>query len=825
MSDAELLELFAERRDELAFAELVRRHGPMVLGICRRTLHNAADAEDAFQATFLALASKAQSIRKPHLLGHWLFGVASRIARAARRQSSRRQLAEKQVMPKQTEAASAADAAADAELVGMLDNEISRLSEKLRQVVVLCYLQGKTKREAAEQLGWPEGTVATRLSQARDILRRRLSAKGIAISSAALSSALSSALAPAAVPPMLVSSTAKAATLFAAGKLTVAGAASAKAAGLAKAFSNAMLAIKIKIAALVIVGCSLMLATAAALSQSKPQPAQAAAPVPQNDPSPKRTEADIATSRTLGVVNAIGIYQQRHQWHYPPDLGATLPYYPWPKEKAIGYIMPADEKGLEIPGNPTPQWVNEHTSFIYFGNANLTDEQLRRFKGSSPRIIICQKPNPASRRPIAVGFNESAAGWLPPAQAKELVGEMLDGLAALGPTTAPIDQVASAMLASFPPDIIPDLPEPHIPDPPLTFPAELRTALEKNAAALGPISISWNVRGYSTSTLQQAIDEYFVEGAESSVLVNWAHHVEFQPGGVHSVSISPKNDVHEDAISDQGAAFTNYQPKPGLLKRRVNTRPLAQVLKNSPNAPQVSDEFLTNAGWRLPSTAGDFAAGIAQSRILWMLSHDAVLAAVGDTTLDGRKMTRVELIAENPDRYQLKKLPRKLTYVFFLDPQMNHAVRRVEQRYGSQLTYVMRNEEFVKLSGRDVWLPHKSYTDFYTFYRIPDQFFDHPILTQERAVTKIDLNEMPHERFVLSPEIPPPEQLQFASAVTEAPAEEARPAVTASVTRARASQGASWLTGPFAVIGALVGLLLLAVLGRVALRRMSERGR
>src|SRR5206468_1114059 len=145
---------------------------------------------------------------------------------------------------------------------------------------------------------------------------------------------------------------------------------------------------------------------------------------PQSAPPPRQTEADIATHRTLAVMTAIGIYEQRHEWHYPPDLGATLPYFPWPKEKAIGYVLPADEKGLEIPEHPTPQWVNEHTSFVYLGNEKLTDKDLRGFKGSGTKAIIYQKPNPTSRRPIAVGFADTGAGWWPPTQVKELVEEI-----------------------------------------------------------------------------------------------------------------------------------------------------------------------------------------------------------------------------------------------------------------------------------------------------------------------------------------------------------------------------------------------------------------
>src|SRR5262249_23737197 len=158
------------RRDGAAFAELVRRHGPMVWGVCRRLLPNRQDAEDAFQATFLVLVRKPGSVRPAERVGNWLHGVAVRAARKAARGVARRR--ERRV-DHRPEPANVAEGIWH-DLVPVLDQEVGRLPEKYRLPVVLCDLEGNTRREAAARLGWPEGTVAGRLAQGRALLARRL---------------------------------------------------------------------------------------------------------------------------------------------------------------------------------------------------------------------------------------------------------------------------------------------------------------------------------------------------------------------------------------------------------------------------------------------------------------------------------------------------------------------------------------------------------------------------------------------------------------------------------------------------------------------------
>jgi RNA polymerase sigma factor (sigma-70 family) len=178
-SDRELLERFIRQGDQEAFALVVRRHGPMVLGVCQRVLSHSQDAEDAFQATFLVLVRKAGSLSRPELLANWLYGVAYRIARKARASALRRRNFDLEVAcmtPVQPR-----DEAAWSELRGLLDEELHRLPDKYRAPVVLCDLEGKTHLKAAEILGWPSGSISARLARGRELLRQRLVKRNCAL--------------------------------------------------------------------------------------------------------------------------------------------------------------------------------------------------------------------------------------------------------------------------------------------------------------------------------------------------------------------------------------------------------------------------------------------------------------------------------------------------------------------------------------------------------------------------------------------------------------------------------------------------------------------
>jgi RNA polymerase sigma factor (sigma-70 family) len=249
LTDAELLGCFVEHRDEGAFAALVRRHGPMVWGVCRRLL-NQQDAEDAFQATFLVLVRKAAAVVPRGMVGNWLYGVAHQTALHARRTAARRKARERQVADMPEPAVVEQELWND--LQPLLDQELSRLPDKYRAVLVLCDLESLTRKEAAQQLGCPEGTIAGRLARARAMLARRLTQRGIAVSSGALAAVLAQNAASACVPAAVLSSTIKVAGLAVAAKVAVTGAISVEVARLTEGVLKTMLLRKLMTAAIVL---------------------------------------------------------------------------------------------------------------------------------------------------------------------------------------------------------------------------------------------------------------------------------------------------------------------------------------------------------------------------------------------------------------------------------------------------------------------------------------------------------------------------------------------------------------------------------------------
>jgi RNA polymerase sigma factor (sigma-70 family) len=213
LTDAQLLQRFVTGRDESAFAELVGRHGRMVLGVCRQVLSQRQDAEDAFQATFLVLARKAGSVRQGAALPAWLYGVAHRIAVNARRAAGRRRTHERKAV--KVDHVEPDLSVAWRELQAVLADEVRRLPEKFRAPFVLCCLEGQGKGEAAARLGWKEATVSWRLAEARKRLQTRLARRGITLAAALCAGAASSA--EAAVPPAAVRAVLNAAVGSAAG--------------------------------------------------------------------------------------------------------------------------------------------------------------------------------------------------------------------------------------------------------------------------------------------------------------------------------------------------------------------------------------------------------------------------------------------------------------------------------------------------------------------------------------------------------------------------------------------------------------------------------
>jgi RNA polymerase sigma factor (sigma-70 family) len=294
LTDRQLLERFAAGHEEEAFALLVRRHGPMVLGVCRRLLRQEQDAEDAFQATFLVLARKAAAVSWEGSVGGWLYQVAGRVARKARAAAARRRDQERQVAP--MSALSPEDAPARRELQTLLDEEVRRLPEKYRAPVVLCYLEGKSHVEAARQLAWPVGTVKGRLARARQQLRTRLARRGLALAAVAVAPLLGSELAPAAVPAGLAAAAVRAAPPFAAG---ASARPAARAADLAEAVARTLPAGKRRLLGLVVVlallGAGSGLLTAEG-RDGRPAAAEPAA-APPEAPAPPRPRSRLEVLR------------------------------------------------------------------------------------------------------------------------------------------------------------------------------------------------------------------------------------------------------------------------------------------------------------------------------------------------------------------------------------------------------------------------------------------------------------------------------------------------------------------------------------------------
>ncbi len=322
--DQVLLQRFVTGHEEAAFAALVQRYGPLVLGVCRRVLGHEQDAEDAFQATFLVLARRAGSIRKRDALSSWLYGVAYRIAAKARVRVARRRAEERR--PPARPAADSGDAVTWGELRIALDEELRRLPEKYRAPLVLCYLDGKTQDEAARQLGWTPGSVKGRLERGRLLLRGRLTRRGITLSAALLGAVLGEQAASAAVvPALLAASTARAALAFAAGAEAAGAGVSAEVVALAEVGLKAAAGSHAKLGLVLLLGATAAVAGAGALAwqgpaAKAPEARQEAASPPSPPEAVKEQPPEQARRRTdrygdplpEGAVARLGTLRLRH---------------------------------------------------------------------------------------------------------------------------------------------------------------------------------------------------------------------------------------------------------------------------------------------------------------------------------------------------------------------------------------------------------------------------------------------------------------------------------------------------------------------------------
>ena len=316
LSDRRLVEIYLEQRDEAAFATLVQRHGPRVLGVCRGILGHSEDVEDAFQATFLILARQAESIRKLDSLGSWLHGVAYRVGQRSLRARTKHQRVEPRLPSAPIR--SPLENLSWGEVRSLLFAELSLLPEHFREPLVLCYLDGLTKDEAARRLGLSQATLHGRLQRGRERLRRRLLRCGIALPELG-SAALFGLVVGEKISLRLVEATVKTA------KAAHCTAAASAAAVLAAGATGPIFAVKIKLLALIV-----LLAVALAGVQIAQSPATDKPPrIDQPAPTRTTTSTDlVGDPLPEGAVARLGTMRFNHgegmtDLHYSPD-GKTI---------------------------------------------------------------------------------------------------------------------------------------------------------------------------------------------------------------------------------------------------------------------------------------------------------------------------------------------------------------------------------------------------------------------------------------------------------------------------------------------------------------------
>ena len=393
MSDGQLLAQFVADRDEraeIAFAALVRRHGPMVLRVCEQVVGDRHTAEDAFQATFLILARRAGSIQQPELLAQWLHGVALRTAREARMQAHRRR--ERESSGIDAVEVEPIDQAGRPDVILIcreefeaLHQEVSRLPERYRIPVVLCDLEGLTYQDAARRLGCPVGTIGVRLRRARERLRLRLTRRGLAPTASLLASVFGAEVAPARVPWLLFDSTVSAAIKFAASKAAATDLTSTSVIALTETVLRTMVSSRLRLAMQFALGVGIAAAIGwpvlhrqqrvpAVAQAAKSQPAaRPSAPgnatVPeQRRPGPKgHAWLRPKTGRHVHVPARAIAYRTKPQKKGPRPASRT------PGDRAIANPQKEDEIDL----NPEAKAAASDTELAAYSRRLLRDEQAR----------------------------------------------------------------------------------------------------------------------------------------------------------------------------------------------------------------------------------------------------------------------------------------------------------------------------------------------------------------------------------------------------------------------------------------------------------------
>jgi RNA polymerase sigma factor (sigma-70 family) len=381
LTDGQLLKRFTtgpREAAESAFAAMVERHGPMVLRVCQSALGDAHDAQDAFQATFLVLVRRAGAVRDHDSVGSWLHGVALRVAAKAKAEAARRRTHERRGAERASVRGGGDEDRDD--LRPVLHTEVGRLPEKYRAPIVLCYLEGLTHEQAAQQLGWPVGTVRGRLARARDLLRARLTRRGLALPVGLLAAGLSTQAVSAAMPAALRDSTIQAAMRFAAGKAMTTGVVPAAVVALAEGGQRTMFLTKLKAAAAVVLVPGLFVAGAGVLAQQGPNVAQPASPEVAaraegtiHDQQPP-TEAEL--DRLVGDAWVL------RDWGDFRGLRAA--------HKALKPLIQARREALRAGGAPPAElqrFAEKYRRQMDGMQAALEAEANRKFQGASSTVV------------------------------------------------------------------------------------------------------------------------------------------------------------------------------------------------------------------------------------------------------------------------------------------------------------------------------------------------------------------------------------------------------------------------------------------------------
>jgi RNA polymerase sigma factor (sigma-70 family) len=304
LNEAELLARYVSRHDERAFEVLVARLGPMVLGVCRRLLNDPRDVEDAFQATFLVLVRKAGSLRDPGRLSPWLYGVAFRVASRARQNTKSR--ASREGNGPDVDRADSPPDPALRELSSVLDEELNRLPEKFRRPIIFVHLEGLSHEQAAAQLGWPVGTVRSRLSRGRDRLRSRLVRRGFAPTLVALGPGTGSLWLRPEVTHTLIRSAVLATSRVSAGKTAAAAAVSGSVVELTRGVLAAMWMTNLKIVSTFVLASAVLGTGSVLVAQQKqvgiPTPVQRKGEGDVNHPLPSGTGVVLPPAGAAGLL-------------------------------------------------------------------------------------------------------------------------------------------------------------------------------------------------------------------------------------------------------------------------------------------------------------------------------------------------------------------------------------------------------------------------------------------------------------------------------------------------------------------------------------------